>query len=149
MRKGSLLGMALVLVLAGCSLSAPPPPTYPPATAQSIAQRVDALSENLLVAMSNRDEAGFTRDMDEAMKQNSSGARFEELQRVVVDKVGSYVPGSKQVVKVDTAEGYQRVFYDATFEQESHVQVLVVFDLSAARPLVSGLWFDSPKLTEQ
>jgi hypothetical protein len=53
------------------------------------------------------------------------------------------------MVKIDEPEGFRRVFYDATFEQEEHVQVLVVYNVSGAQPLVSGLWFDSPKLRQK
>jgi hypothetical protein len=52
------------------------------------------------------------------------------------------------MVRVDEAEGHLRVWYDAAFEQEAHVQVLVVYNVASGRPLVSGLWFDAPKLRQ-
>ena len=110
-------------------------------------QQVDAISENLLIALNNRDEAAFLRDMSDDMSKASEGG-MDNLYQSIVGKIGQYVPGSKAVVKVDEPEGYRRVFYDATFELEEHVQVLVVYSLDGELPLISGLWFDSPKLRQ-
>ncbi len=152
MRRALLLTFVSLCFLSGCSLAPAPqptsPPTYLPDQAQAFATQVDAISENLLVAMSNNDETAFLRDMEAKMKEASSGDSFKQLQDVVVAKIGKYVAGSKQMVKVDEAEGYPRIWYDATFEQEAHVQVLVVYDMSTGQPLVTGLWFDSPKLRQ-
>jgi hypothetical protein len=148
MKKLSLLGLMLLLVLSGCSLlGAAPPPTLVPDEAESFATQVDAMSENLLIAMNNRDEATFLQDMDDDMRKASEGG-IDELYQSIVVKIGKYIPGSKKVVKVDETEGYRRVSYDATFEQEEHVQVLVVYSMDSGQPLVSGLWFDSPKLRQ-
>jgi len=148
MRRTLPLILFSMFALVSCSLVPTPPPTYLPDKAQSFAAQVDGLSENLLIAMSNGDEAGFLRDMEPKMKEASGGDSFTELQDAVVARIGKYVPGSKKMVKVDEAGGYPRVWYDATFEQEEHVQALVVYDLSTGQPLITGLWFDSPKLRQ-
>lgn len=135
-----------LFVLVGCSLLPAPPPTYLPDEAQSFASQVDATSESLLLAMSSNDETTFLRDMEPKMREASSGKNFAQLQELIIAKIGKYIAGSKQMVKVDEAEGYTRIWYDARFEQEEHVQVLVVYDISGGQPRVTGLWLDSPKL---
>ncbi len=148
MRRALLFTLIFLFALAGCSLSPAPPPTYPPDKAQSFAAQVDGMSESLLLAMSNNDEATFLRDMETKMKEASSGKSFVQLQELIIAKIGKYIAGSKQMVKVDEAEGYPRIWYDARFEQEAHVQVLVVYDVSTGKPLITGLWLDSPKLRQ-
>jgi hypothetical protein len=148
MKKAFLIGLALLFALAGCSLSPAAPPTLSPDPAQAFAAQVDAMSENLLLAMNNRDQAALLKDMDDTMRKASDG-KIDELYQGIVGKIGKYVPGSKKVVKVEELEGFRRVYYDATFEQETHVQVLVVYNPAGSQPLVSGLWFDSPKLRQQ
>lgn len=147
MRRLSLLGL-LLLLLSGCSLVTTPPPTLLPEAADPFAAQVDAMSENLLLAINNRDEAALLQDMDDAMRKASTGG-IDSLYANTVGKIGPYLPGSKKVARVDELEGYRRVLYDAAFEQEAHVQVLVVFSLSGGQPLVSGLWFDSPLLRQK
>jgi hypothetical protein len=146
MRQALQLALLSLLVLAGCSVIPTAPPTYLPDQAQSFAAQVDGISENLLVAMGAGDEAGFLRDMEPKMREASSGDSFTELQQNIVAKIGTYVAGSKQMVKVDTVEGFTRVWYGATFAQEEHVQAIIVYDTSTGTPRVTGLWFDSPKL---
>jgi len=148
MKRLPLLGLLALLVLSSCSLINAPPPTVVPDQAEAFATQVDAMSENLLMAMNNRDEAAMLKDMDDDMREASAGG-IDDLYQSIVGKIGQYIPESKKMVKVDELEGYRRVFYDATFEQEEHVQVLVVYSLAGAQPLVSGLWFDSPKLRQQ
>lgn len=148
MNRLSLVGLLALLVLSSCSLISTPPPTTVPDEAARFAAQVDAMSENVLLAMNSRDEATLLKDMDDAMRKASTGG-IDDLYNGIVAKIGPYVPGSKMMVKIDEPEGFRRVFYDATFEQEEHVQVLVVYNVSGAQPLVSGLWFDSPKLRQK
>jgi hypothetical protein len=66
---------------------------------------------------------------------------------MVIGKIGKYV--SRQMTTVIEQKPFRTVVYDARFEQEEHVTVRVVYNVAGDRPLVSGLWFDSPKLRQQ
>jgi hypothetical protein len=147
-KRMSLSGLAVLLLLVGCGPT--PVPTLPPDQAQNFAAQMQATSDNVLMALNNHDYASFTKDMDAAMKQASTGAEFEKIYQFVVGKIGKYVSG--QMVRVEEGEQgglrLRSIIYDARFEQEDHVTVRVVYNMATDPPLVSGLWFDSPKLRQ-
>ena len=130
--------------LAGCAGGAK---TLPADEATAFANQVDAITENLLVSLSNHHYATYTQDMDATMKAASSEAQFEQVYATVIGKIGRYV--SRQMTRVIEQKPFRTVVYDAQFEQEEHVTVQVVYNVEGDRPLVSGLWFDSPKLRQQ
>jgi len=130
-----------LFALASCAGGAK---TLPADEAATFASQVDALTENLLVSLSNHNYAAYIQDMDAKMKAASSEAQFEQVYAVVIGKIGKYV--SRQMTKVTEQEQFRTVVYDAQFEQEEHVTVRVVYNIAEDRQLVSGLWFDSPKL---
>lgn len=143
MRKALLTGCVIVLLLAACG----GPKTLPDDEAQAFAEQVAPLTENLLTALSNGDEAAYTRDMDATMKQASSGDKFTQVYEAVIGKIGKYL--SAEMTQVLEQGKYRIVIYDAEFENEERVTVRVVYDVSGAQPLVAGLWFDSPTLRQQ
>jgi hypothetical protein len=143
MKKVLLAGCMLALLLVACD----GPKTLPDDEAQAFAEQVAPLTENLLTALSNGDEAAYTQDMDATMKGVSSGDQFTQVYETVIGKIGKYVSG--EMTQVLEQGKYRTVFYDAQFENEEHVTVRVVYDVSGAQPLVSGLWFDSPRLRGQ
>jgi len=53
---------------------------------------------------------------------------------------------SRQFVKAEEIKGFTALIYDARFEDEEQVTVRVVFRQQDGQWLVTGLWFDSPKL---
>jgi hypothetical protein len=81
------------------------------------------------------------------MKAASGEAQFEQAYAMVIGKIGKYV--SRQMTKVIEQKSFRTVIYDAQFEQEQHVTVRVVYSITGDQPLVSGLWFDSPKLRQK
>ena len=109
---------------------------------RAFVELVAPTTENLLTALSEGDEAGYTRDMESRMKAASSGTAFAQVYESIIGKIGKYV--SAEATRVSQQSGYQVVQYDARFEQEEHVTVRVVYDVSGEKPLVSGLWLDSP-----
>jgi predicted small lipoprotein YifL len=143
MRRVLLAGCLLALLLAACG----GPKTLPDDEAQAFAEQVAPLTENLLAALSNGDEAAYTREMDATMKGASSGDKFTQVYDTVIGKIGKYV--SSAMTQVLEQGNYRIVIYDARFENEEHVTVRVVYDVSGAQPLVAGLWFDSPRLRGQ
>jgi hypothetical protein len=92
MNRLSLVGLLALLVLSSCSLISTPPPTTVPDEAARFAAQVDAMSENVLLAMNSRDEATLLKDMDDAMRKASTGG-IDDLYNGIVAKIGPYVPG--------------------------------------------------------
>ena len=144
MNKAWIIGLVALFALASCAGGAK---TLLADEATTFASQVDALTENLLVSLSNHNYAAYIQDMDVRMKAASSEAQFEQVYAMVIGKIGKYV--SRQMTKVTEQEQFRTVVYDAQFEQEEHVTVRVVYNIAGDRPLVSGLWFDSPKLRQQ
>ena len=141
--KAWVIGLVALFALTGCAGAK----TLPAEEATAFANQVDAMTENLLVSLSNYNYAAYIQDMDAKMKAASSEAQFEQAYAMVIGKIGKYV--SRQMTKVTEQEQFRTVVYDAQFEQEEHVTVRVVYNIAGDRPLVSGRWFDSPKLRQQ
>jgi len=115
--------------------------------AQTFAEKVAPVTENLLTSLSEQDEAGYTQDMEPVMKEASSGKKFTQTYNGIIGKLGQYKTAA--MTKVFDQKGYRIVVYTAEFENETGVTVRVVFDISGADPKVTGLWLDSPKLREK
>ncbi len=144
MNKAWIIGLVALFALASCAGGAK---TLLADEATTFASQVDALTENLLVSLNRHNYAAYIQDMDAKMKAASSEAQFEQAYAMVIGKISKYV--SRQMTKVTEQEQFRTVVYDAQFEQEEHVTVRVVYNIAGDRPLVSGLWFDSPKLRQQ
>jgi len=115
--------------------------------AKAFAEQVDAITVNLLTSLSEHDEAGYVRDMDETMRSVSTGEKFEQVYEGIIGKIGAY--HSHELSQVMDQDDYRVVIYKAQFEKDENVTVRVVFNMSGDKPLVSGLWFDSPVLRRQ
>lgn len=142
----TLVGLlaALALILTACGGYR----VLPDDEARAFADEVDSMSENLLRGLSNHDYAAYTRDMDGPMLEVSTETHFDEVYNTLIGILGGYVSSEMTQVLEQKQGGvlYRAVVYDAEFEQEAHVTVRVVYNVSGDRPLVSGLWFDSPRL---
>jgi|YNPNPStandDraft_1061719.scaffolds.fasta_scaffold46209_2 ketosteroid isomerase-like protein len=142
MKRLWLLSLA-VLLLTACSSAR----ALPDAEAEQFAASVQETSENLLLALNEQDHAAYTRDMDAQMLAVSGEEAFAQVYEGIIGKIGPYVPGSLEMDQVLVQGQYHIVIYHARFEQEEgDVTVRVVYSTGGDRPLVSGLWFDSPKL---
>mgnify|MGYP000272584056 CR=1 FL=1 len=116
----------------------------PAADAAAFAAQVDPLVDNLLLSINNNDHAGYIRDMDEKMKAASDAPAFANLTQLLSNKIGKYV--SRRMTQVIESGKYRTIIYSAKFEGEDDVRVQVSFSLDGPQPLISGLWFNSPKL---
>lgn len=144
LKKIAFLGLFLVMLLAGCGGG---DQVLPEADAQAFADQVAPTTENLLTGLSNQDEAAYTRDMVQKMKDVSTGEQFTQVYNSIIGKIGKYVSAEmQQVVERDI---YRSVIYTAKFEDEEKVTVRVVYDISGSTPMVAGLWLDSPKLRQK
>lgn len=136
-----LLALVVLALLAGCAAGYK---TVPADEAQAFAAKVEPITVGLLTALSNHDEAGYLRDMDETMRSVSSGDKFEQLYQTIVGKIGRYQ--SHQLDRVLDKDKFRIVIYKAQFEKDANVVVRVVFDMTTDPLKVTGLWFDSPVL---
>lgn len=133
----------VVFLLAACSNAR----ALPDEEARQFAATVQETSENLLLALNERDHAAYTRDMDAQMLEVSGEDAFARVYEEIIEKIGPYVPGSLEMDQVLVQGQYHVVIYNAHFEQEeANVVVRVVYSTADGQPRVSGLWFDSPKL---
>ncbi len=102
------------------------------------------LTGNLLEGLNAANYATFSRDFDDAMKKGIPESNFTSTRAQIVDKVGKYV--SRQVSDVFELQGNIVVNYIAKFEQDDQVSVRVVFTKDAPHK-ITGLWFNSPKMS--
>ncbi|MEW6574459.1 MAG: DUF3887 domain-containing protein [Bacillota bacterium] len=106
----------------------------------------DPIVDNLLEGFNEGNYTKFSRDFDEQMKNGLPEPVFNQTRQLVTSKVGLYK--SRTVAKVEKQGPATIVIYDADFEKEKGVEVKVVFQKYGEKNLVSGLWFNSPKLRE-
>ncbi len=118
--------------------------------ASQVRSFADPMTENLLIAMNNKDYRMFSRDFDSKMKQAIPESRFYTLVKQVNGKIGMYIPNSKQFYRAYKTGKFTTVVYKAKFSRESSpVTVRVVFDVESGKEKISGLWFDSPTLRKR
>lgn len=113
---------------------------------QSILSYADPIVDNLLAGFNEGDYAKFSQDFDGRMKSALPEAAFTQMRQSIVSKIGLY--RSRTVSKVQKQGSGTLVIYNAVFEKESGVEVKVVFAKHGEKNLVSGLFFNSPKLRE-
>jgi Protein of unknown function (DUF3887) len=107
-----------------------------------------AIVDNLLQALNKDDYTAYTKDFDSAMKSAMPETVFEQTRAMIQDRIGEYV--SRKYTDTQTQDGYTVVFYKAKFSKEpADVTMKFVFQESGGNALISGLWFDSPKLRGQ
>jgi hypothetical protein len=146
MLKIRLIKTALVVVclaitgmITACSPSATsslPEPSYS-----------EAMTENILKAINENDYALFSRDFDQTMKQAMSQQAFDQVKTTLLNKVGAYVSGSLEFNQTALQGEYTTVIYTAKFTNEpENVTVTITFRTVEENNLVSGLYFNSPKL---
>lgn len=153
-RRGGLALAALLgllLMLGACG--GPQIVTLSGAEREAVLVYSEPATDNLLAGMNEADYARFSRDFDEAMLKSISEKAFQDILVSIGGKLGAYQ--SRQVSLVENTGSYIRVTYKGRFANEDGVTVRVVFGSKpaggAGEPihLVSGLWFDSPKLRQK
>lgn len=102
------------------------------------------ISDGILAGYNEGDFARYSKDFDAAMKNAMPESVFKQSRAVIASKIGKYV--SREIAEVFQKDQYVVVLYKAKFEQEDAVEVKVVFQKVGDKNLVSGLWFNSPKL---
>ena len=134
--------MLLGVVLLGCGKSEPAGPSVEPEYAGDIAER-------MLLAFDTGDYAAYSERLDPPMMQAMPEETFQKGRAFIREKIGDYI--SKEFVETQIVEEvYMVVIYKAKYSNEpADVKVTVTFMETDAGILVSGLYFDSPKLRSQ
>jgi len=104
------------------------------------------ITDNLLQGFNDRDYHTLSRDFDEQMKALFTQPVFEQMQRMIEAKIGRY--RSRVPAHIQKKGPYRVVVYRAEFDREKEVELTLSFMKYGNRNLVSGLWFNSPKLRE-
>lgn len=134
------LSTVLLLLLPGCG-----PKALQETERDAILAFSEAKTDNLMQAFNGNDYAAFSKDFDQALLKAMTESAFQSLYSQLQAKIGNYV--SREVDDVLTAGDFITVVYLAKFSDEEIVQMRVVFTV-AEEHLVTGLWFDSPKLRQ-
>jgi hypothetical protein len=136
-----LLAVAFAAVL-GCSQGTP----VTGEDQKKVLEYADPVADNLLAGFNDGSYAVYSRDFDEMMKNGLPENVFTQTRGMILDKIGKYK--SRTLDRVVKKEQFIAVMYNAEFEKESGVSVKVVFAKYTDKHLVSGLWFNSPKLRQ-
>ncbi len=134
-----------VLALCGVLLSglvfacAPSPADIP-----AIRAYADQETEITLQGLSQNDYTGYSRYFNQKMKDAVTAEVFTRTATLINGAIGGYV--SKDFESVQQQGGMTVVVYRAQYSSEPEgVTVKVIFDQDH---LITGLWFDSPRLRQ-
>ena len=107
----------------------------------------DPMTESLLQAMNKDDYDKFSKDFSNEMRQALTEENYNKQIGTIKGKIGVYISGSKEFIGKQFNNQDILVNYKATFSEEADsVLVTVVFRHNAHENIISGLWFNSPKL---
>lgn len=122
-----VLVLAAIPVFAGCG---------------KVAAYADPATENILIAMNNRDYANFSKDFSNTMKSELPEDVFADFLAAVNDQVGDYIPDSKNLTGFNIENGLTTATYNINFESIEDVVLEVVFQKIDNKMMVVGLWFN-------
>jgi hypothetical protein len=106
------------------------------------------ITESLLRAINTGDYAAFSRDFDAAMMKAMPAESFKtQFTQGIQGKIGNYSENSKRFFQASSQAQYTTVVYYAAYSEEpGAVLIQISFKMVEGMPLVSGLFFNSPKL---
>ncbi len=140
-----LAAVLLLAILSGCAAKSTPV-AMEGAERDQVLAKVEPIADRMFQAMIAHDYAAFTKDFDAATRKAMPETGFNQMMQTLDAKIGAYQ--SRQVAKVERVGQYVAVTYTARFAQEEAVTWRLV--LTPGDPmLVSGFWYDSPKLRAQ
>jgi hypothetical protein len=145
MKKIVLLIMVLLLIVSviGCAQKA---------NNSAVSAYADDITEKMLLAYNEDNYTQYIANTDSQFKSVVSEDKMKQGNKVVRDKIGNYIPGSKQFTDaVPTTQNNQKyiaVRYTAKFTNETgDVVVSMIFDDNDSHQ-VGGIFFNSPKLRQ-
>jgi hypothetical protein len=134
----------ILVILGGCTAS---PRAIEGTERDTVLAYAEPMADNEFTALNANDYDAFIKDYDETMKKVTTPDSFNNLVTLISTKLGKYL--SREVTAV-TAVGEDTilVIYSADFENEEDVTVRLVIQ-PGGEHLITGIWFDSPKLREK
>ena len=136
--------IVLIAILTGCAGS---PRAIEGEEREAVLAYAEPMADNQIAAIAANDYEAFIKDYTDKMRAASTPENFANLVSLFSTKLGKYL--SREVTVV-TAVGDDAVLviYSADFEKEEDVMMKLVFQ-PGGEHLITGLWFDSPKLREK
>lgn len=111
----------------------------------SVLVYADPVADGLLQGFNEDNYTKYSADFGPEMKAALDEAAFKQNRDFVVSRIGLYVSRGSPVVT--ESGGYIAVNYPAKFEREDGVNVRLVFRKDDESHRLSGLWFQSQKLS--
>lgn len=110
----------------------------------------DPAAERMLLAANVDDYAKYTETANDQLRAALPEAKCNETNQLIRAKIGTYVPGSKQIKNAARAtqngQQYVSVQYTARYTDEpEEVAVLITFEDNDTHK-VAGIYLSSPKL---
>lgn len=118
----------------------------------AVSAYADDITEKMLLAFNEENYAQYIANTDSQFKTLMSEDQMKQVNKLVRDKIGTYVSGSKKFTDaVPTTQNNQKyiaVRYTAQFTNETgDVVITMVFDDNDSHQ-VGGIFFNSPKLRQ-
>ncbi len=111
---------------------------------EAVLAYANPIADNILQALNEGNHVNYIRDFDETARNAAPENVFKQTRDLIISKIGKYV--SREVSRVYKKDQYIVVLYRGKFENEERVRIRVIFQKIGDKNLVSGLWFNSPKL---
>lgn len=140
MFKKLIVPLLLVMIfnMSGCSKTSP-------AEKEQLSKAAEPIVENMLQGIKEENYAKFSQDFNGTMKSSMPEAAFKELTAALKQKIGTY--NSKNLWKTQKDNNFTVFIYKAKFDKESgDVITTVSIDFTGSKPVVGGLYFNSPNL---
>ena len=114
---------------------------------EKILNYAEPMADSILKGFNENNYRIFSLDFDETMKKALNEENFYNTRKMIYSRIGLYV--SKNKPQVFKKPPFFAVIYKANFEKEQNVVVRLVLQQYGKKYLVTGLWFNSPKLREK
>ncbi len=138
--SGAIIILSLVTAMSGCNGKVE-------LNTDKVREYADPITEEMLQAANAGNYISYCAFFDDTMKAAMSEYLFSTTNTMIKSTIGDYV--SKEFWKLETEGDALVVFYKANYTLEPEdVEIKVVFREIAGEMYVSGIWFDSPMLSE-
>ncbi len=113
-------------------------------------ERILAIAEpivdSLMASYNSGDYEAYISDFSENLKQAVTQEKFNETRQFIMDRIGRYIRRNQPNVK--GRGGNLILTYEADFEQETEVELRVIFHAAGKELLVGNIRFISPRLQQ-
>lgn len=114
---------------------------------QKILNYAEPIADSILKGFNENNYEIFSKYFDTTMKKALNEENFYNTRKMIYSRIGLYV--SKNKPQIFRKPPFIAVVYKANFEKEQNVVVRLVLQQYGKEYLVTGLWFNSPKLREK